>query len=121
MDWEHCAGQLAAEVTDPMELYSMLGVTLPGTEHHFQETGGQRTAWLLHPDGSWARATATAGNPPVVSQSGPRRLWDSLDEIRYAWLRDGKLPASGASVTITPDGTVTLKRGRWQATITQPV
>jgi protein-L-isoaspartate O-methyltransferase len=103
------------------ELYSMLGVTLPGTEHHYQETDRQRTAWLLHPEGSWARATATAGNPPVVHQSGPRRLWDSLDEIRYAWLRDGKLPAYGASVTITPAGTITLKRGRWQATITQTV
>jgi protein-L-isoaspartate O-methyltransferase len=103
------------------ELCSMLGVTLPGIEHHYEESGGQRTAWLLHPDGSWARATATDGRAPIVNQSGPRRLWDSLDEIRCAWLRDGKLPAYGASVTITPDGTITLKRGRWQATITQTV
>jgi protein-L-isoaspartate O-methyltransferase len=101
------------------ELCSMLGVTLPGIEHHYRETDGQRTAWLLHPDGSWARATATAGNPPIINQSGTRRLWDTLDEIRCAWLRDGKLPAYGASVTVAPDGIITFKRGRWQATITE--
>lgn len=104
------------------ELYSMLGVTIPGVEHHYAETeGGGRTLWLLHPDGSWARATATGDDPPSVHQAGPRRLWDSLDEIRYAWLRDGKLPAYGATVTIAPDGTITLTRGRWQATITETV
>lgn len=100
------------------ELYSMLGVTMPGVQDHYDETGdGQRTAWLVHPDGSWARATGTANGPPVVHQSGPRRLWDIVDDIRHAWLRDGKLPAYGANVTITPDGSVHLTRGRWQATI----
>jgi SAM-dependent methyltransferase len=100
------------------ELYSMLGVTVPGVQEHYEETGdGQRTAWLLHPDGSWARATGTADDPPVVHQSGPRRLWDIVDDIRHAWLRDGKLPAYGASVIITPDGSVQLKRGGWQAAI----
>lgn len=100
------------------ELYSMLGVTVPGVQDHYQETGdGQRTAWLLHPDGSWARATGSADGPPVVHQSGPRRLWDIVDDIRHAWLRDGKLPAYGASVTVTPDGSVHLTRGRWQASI----
>jgi hypothetical protein len=51
---------------------------------------------------------------PVVHQSGPHRLWDTLDRLRHAWLRDGSLPAYGAKVTITPDGGITLKRGRWQ-------
>jgi len=82
-----------------------------------EASGGQRTAWLLHPDGSWARATGTADGSPVVHQSGPRRLWDIVDGIRHAWLRDGKLPAYGASVTITPDGGVHLQRGHWQAAI----
>jgi protein-L-isoaspartate O-methyltransferase len=100
------------------ELYSMLGVSMPGIQDHYEETDhGQRTAWLLHPDGSWARATATADDPPIVHQSGPRRLWDTADDIRHAWLRDGKLPAYGANVIITPDGGVHLTRGRWQATI----
>ena len=105
-------------VGNAWELYSMLGVTMPGVEHHYQEgRDGQRTAWLLHPDGSWARATATAGNQPVIHQSGPRRLWDILDDLRHAWLRDGKLPAYGADITITPNGSVHLQRGPWQATI----
>lgn len=100
------------------ELYSMLGVTLPGVQDHYEETGeGQRTAWLLHPDGSWARATGSGDDPPVVHQAGPRRLWDTVDGIRRAWLRDGTLPVYGASVTITSDGGVHLAKGRWQATI----
>jgi len=100
------------------ELCSMLSITAPGIQHHFEETpGGQRTAWMLHPDGSWARATSADGDSPAVSQSGPRRLWDILDEIRYAWLRDGSLPVHGAGVTITPDGTIQLRNGPWQATI----
>lgn len=100
------------------ELYSMLGVTLPGVQHHYHETpGGDRTAWLLHPDGSWARATGTPSEPPTVHQTGPQRLWDHLDGIRQTWLATGNLPAYGASVTITPDGSVHLTRGHWTATI----
>ncbi len=105
-------------VSNAWELWSMLGVTVPGVQDHYEKSGdGQRSAWLLHPDGSWARATGTADNPPTVHQGGPRRLWDILDDIRHAWLRDGKLPAYGAGVTITPDGSVQLKRGRWTAQI----
>ena len=61
--------------------------------------------------------TAAGDDPPTVHQSGPRRLWDILDDTRHAWLRDGSLPAYGAKVTITPDGSIHLKRGRWQAEI----
>lgn len=105
-------------IGDAWELYSMLGVTVPGVEHHYEQTHeGQRTVWLLHPDGSWARATSTADGPPVVHQSGPRRLWDIVDEIRHAWLIDGRLPAYGATVSITPEGSIQLRRGRWEATI----
>jgi hypothetical protein len=64
-------------------------------EHHFEAgADGERTAWLAHPDGSWARATAVGQEPPVVRQEGPRRLWDIADEIRHAWLTDGTLPAT---------------------------
>lgn len=105
-------------VTEARELCSMLSVVADGIQHHYQESGdGQRTAWMLHPDGSWARATSADGDTPVVHQSGPRRLWDILDDIRHNWLRDGSLPVHGAKVTITPDGTIQLRRGRWQATI----
>jgi protein-L-isoaspartate O-methyltransferase len=106
------------QVSGAWELHSMLGVTVPGIQDHYEQSSdNRRTAWLLHPDGSWARASATADDPPAVHQSGPRRLWDTLDSIRHTWLRDGNLPTYGASVTITPDGSVHLSRGRWQATL----
>lgn len=100
------------------ELFSMLGVSLPGLQHHFeQQPEGRRTAWLLHPDGSWARATEEPGEAVQVHQSGPRRLWDICDGIRESWLRNGNLPAYGAAVTIDPDGAVHLRKGRWRADI----
>ena len=72
---------------------------------------------MLHPDGPWARATGSADSAPIIHESGPQLLWDILDDLRHAWLRDGSLPAYGAKVTITPDGGIHVKRGRWQATI----
>lgn len=106
------------KVTDAWELYSTLGVTMPGIQHHYeQDSHGQRAAWILHPDGSWARATASGDDPPVVHQSGPRRLWDILDDTRHTWLHDGSLPAYGANATITPDGSIHLNRGRWETAI----
>ncbi|MGH3693564.1 MAG: methyltransferase domain-containing protein [Pseudonocardiaceae bacterium] len=105
-------------VVEAWEIWSMLGIVAPGIEHHYQQDDdGRRPAWMLHPDGSWARATSTDDDTPTVHHSGPRRLWDILDDIRYRWLRDGSLPVYGATVTITPDGVCHLKRGRWQATI----
>lgn len=96
----------------------MLGVTVPGVEHYFDSgPHGKRTAWLAHPDGSWARATAIGEEPPAVRQGGPWRLWDIADEIRHAWLTDGTLPAYGAAVTIRPDGSIRLVKGQWQAEI----
>jgi protein-L-isoaspartate O-methyltransferase len=105
-------------VVEAWEIWSMLGIVAPGIEHHYQQDDdGRRVAWMLHPDGSWARATSTDSDAPTVHQSGPRRLWDILDDLRYRWLRDGSLPVYGATVTVTADGVCHLKRGRWQATV----
>ena len=105
-------------VTEAWEAWSMLGVIAPGLEHHYREDGAARTALMLHAHGSWARATSANGEAPIVHQSGPRRLWDLLDDIRDTWLRDASLPLYGANATISPDGAIHLRRGRWQATIT---
>ena len=105
-------------VPEAWENWSMLGVIAPGLEHHYREDGPTRTAWMLHTDGSWARATSANGEAPIVHQSGPRRLRDLLDEIHGTWLRDGSLPVYGATATISPDGAIHLHGGRWQATIT---
>jgi hypothetical protein len=106
------------DVTEAWELWSMLSVLSPDIEHHYQHENDTRTAWMFHPDGSWARATSTDNGAPTVHRSGPRRLWDLLDDIRDTWLRDDSLPIYGATATINPDGVIHLQRGSWHATIT---
>ncbi|WP_055483167.1 hypothetical protein [Sphaerimonospora mesophila] len=103
---------------DAWELRSMLEVTCPGIEHSYHEDASTRTAVMVHPDGSWARAVQVDHARPVVHQAGPHRLWDELDRVRDYWLQHGSLPLYGARVRITPDGTIHLQRGRWKATIT---
>ena len=100
------------------DLRSMLELIAPGIDHRFERSGdGRRTAWMIHPDGSWARASAVGQQLPTVRQGGPRRLWDILDEIRGDWLVHGEFPIRGANVSIAADGVCTLSRGRWQVTI----
>ena len=105
-------------VPEAWELWSMLGVESPGIEYDYREENGVRTAVMVHPDGSWARATAAAqGGPVHVWQGGPRRLWDLVDELRERWLRDGSLPVYGARARVEPDGRIVLRRGSWTATL----
>ncbi|GGS81518.1 methyltransferase domain-containing protein [Streptomyces griseoviridis] len=101
------------DVGQAWDVDSMLGVLAPGVEHSYEETGDRRTAVLAHADGSWARATGTGTEPPIVHQAGPRRLWSILDEIRSHWLQHGELPVRGARVRILPDGRTRLSRGGW--------
>ncbi|MFE5923593.1 protein-L-isoaspartate O-methyltransferase [Streptomyces sp. NPDC056468] len=103
---------------DSWDVMSMLALYEPGVTYQRQHSGDERTVWLLHPDGSWARATATGFlDSPTVHQSGTRRLWTTLERIRNRLNREGSLPAYGARVTITPDGVTTLKRGSWTFTL----
>ncbi|RJL24035.1 methyltransferase domain-containing protein [Bailinhaonella thermotolerans] len=107
-------------VPESWDLWSTLGVLHPGIEHHYEEDErtNTRTAYMVHQDGSWARATSRGGTNPVVHQGGPRRLWDLLDGLREMWLREGSLPVYGAKADIAKDGTIRLRRGRWEATLT---
>lgn len=105
-------------VPDAWDVWSMLELTVPGIDHRcVDHDDDRRTAWLLHPDGSWARAEGRWTDPPTVHQAGPRRLWDELERIRHRLNREGILPVYGAAVRIDPDGTTHLKRGAWSATI----
>lgn len=105
-------------VPDSWEVMSMLGLRVPGIDHRLEDTGAERTVWMLHPDGSWARATAVERlDSPTVHQGGPRRLWDELERIRHRLNREGALPVYGAHVKITPNGTLTLSRGKWSLTV----
>ncbi|MET9103716.1 methyltransferase domain-containing protein [Streptomyces antibioticus] len=104
-------------VPDTWDLRSTLELEAPGIDHRQHKSdAGTRTIYMLHADGSWARATATGRDFPTVHQGGPRRLWDTLDRIRTWLVVDGALPIRGARVTITPDGAATFSRGGWSAT-----
>jgi protein-L-isoaspartate O-methyltransferase len=107
------------DVMQAWEVWSMLSLTVPGIEHRTGTTDdGSRMTWMLHPDGSWARAhTAPGERTTTVHQGGPRRLYDTLEQIRWRWLEHGELPVYGAQVTITPDGETTLSRGGWSMTL----
>ncbi|GAB2746238.1 methyltransferase domain-containing protein [Kitasatospora kifunensis] len=109
----------AVNVMGAWELWSLMTLTVPRIEHRIRQgSDGTLTAWMLHPDGSWARASSAAGaTTAIVHQAGPRRLWDELDRFRWWWLRDGSLPVYGARVEITSDGTTTFSRSGWTATL----
>ncbi|MCX5182630.1 protein-L-isoaspartate(D-aspartate) O-methyltransferase [Streptomyces sp. NBC_00268] len=105
-------------VPDSWEVMSMLELKVPGIDHRIVQNGDERTVWMLHADGSWARAYAAGFlDSPMVHQGGPRRLWDELERVRNRLNREGGLPVYGARVTITPDGETTLSRGKWSVTL----
>ncbi|MFE6777489.1 methyltransferase domain-containing protein [Streptomyces sp. NPDC057702] len=103
------------DVSESWELQAMLQLEVPGAVSCYRERGDDRTAWLVHPDGSWARATAHRLQPPEVHQSGPQRLWTTLERIRNRLNVSGALPIYGSRVHITPDGVVHFARGGWRA------
>ncbi|WP_439679601.1 methyltransferase domain-containing protein [Embleya sp. MST-111070] len=104
-------------VADAWDVRSMLEVEAPGVQLDFAKSGDTRTAVLVHPEGSWARATAHRFAAPIVHQGGPRRLWRILERIRLRLNVEGALPLYGAHVRITPDGVCHLTRGGWAGTI----
>ncbi|MGX8904752.1 methyltransferase domain-containing protein [Streptomyces netropsis] len=105
------------DVSNAWEVRSMLEITTPGVELDFDQDDKHRTAYLVHPDGSWARATAERYEPPTVHQGGPQRLWTALERIRNRLNVEGGLPLYGAKVRITPDGVCHLSRGKWRASM----
>ncbi|GAA2460947.1 methyltransferase domain-containing protein [Streptomyces pulveraceus] len=106
------------DVANAWELRSMLEIAVPGVEVAYEEVDDQtRTACLVHPDGSWARASAEWTDPPEVHQSGPQKLWTALERIRNRLNVEGSLPLLGAQVRITPDGVCRFSRGGWSASL----
>lgn len=107
------------DVMQAWEVWSMLSLTAPGIEHrNGTDDNGDRMTWMLHSDGSWARAHTQPGSrTTTVHQGGPRRLYTMLEAIRWRWIEHGELPVYGARVTVTPDGATTLARGGWTVTL----
>ncbi|GAB3911422.1 methyltransferase domain-containing protein [Kibdelosporangium lantanae] len=59
---------------------------------------GNEVVLLAHPDGSWARHTGA-----VVSQAGPRRLWDQIEDAYELWQALGEPGRARFGITVTPD------------------
>ncbi|MFJ4921243.1 methyltransferase type 11 [Streptomyces sp. NPDC088725] len=108
------------DVANAWELRSMLEVTTPGVDLAYEQRGRTRAAYMVHPDGSWARASAEWTDRPTVHQHGPQRLWDALERIRNRLNAEGSLPLLGAHVRIASDGVVHLSRGQWRASMGAP-
>ncbi|MBB5934601.1 methyltransferase domain-containing protein [Streptomyces zagrosensis] len=105
------------DMPNAWELASMLQVTAPGVELGYAEESGTRTAYMVHADGSWARASAKGTTLPEVHQGGPQRLWTALERIRDRLNAEGLLPLLGARLRITPDGVCHLSRGNWRGAL----
>ncbi|MBX3168185.1 MAG: methyltransferase domain-containing protein [Candidatus Eremiobacteraeota bacterium] len=103
------------DIENSWGLACMLEVTLPGVKHRFKDSPeGQRTTWLTHPDGSWARASSHGCEPPTVHEAGPRKLWGVYETICCDWfVRGGGYPLVNSSLKITPDGVCHLSNWGW--------
>ncbi|PRW63914.1 methyltransferase domain-containing protein [Actinopolyspora mortivallis] len=59
---------------------------------------------------SWARASLVRGEHPwTVHQLGPRRLWDEVEAAHHWWSEVGKPPPRQYRLTVSPDGTHTVR------------
>jgi protein-L-isoaspartate O-methyltransferase len=88
---------------------ALLALVVPGVEHRsYQRSDGLRLTWLLHPDGSWARAEEGGEQAALVHQAGRLRLWDEFEAARAAWDRRGRPPLDQLRAELRPDGTGSL-------------
>lgn len=107
-------------IAEAWDLRDMVTITTPGvTLATHTHDDGRLTVTITGDDGSWARAEAPPGQTPTVHQSGPQRLWDTVDDIRERWLTTGELPLRGSRAWITGTGTVLLARGNWRTRISR--
>jgi hypothetical protein len=61
--------------------------------------------FLYSDDGSWSEATPIRDGGHVVTQGGPRRVWDSVERAVDHWRRLGEPGRGRYGVTVTTDGT----------------
>lgn len=58
--------------------------------------------WLTAPGGSWACQQVRPGQPAVIAQGGPRRLWDELETAHAEWHQMGEPSRERLGLTISP-------------------
>jgi protein-L-isoaspartate O-methyltransferase len=88
---------------------TLLALVTPGVEHRsYQRPDGVRLTWLLHPNGSWARAEESGGDAALVHQAGLLCLWDEFETTRAEWDRRGRPPLDELRAELGPDGAGSL-------------
>lgn len=61
-----------------------------------------RTVWLVQPDGSWAHEYVDDAERLVVTQGGPRRLWDLAEAAHEDWIALGRPGRARFGITVEP-------------------
>ncbi|HEV2782434.1 MAG TPA: ATP-grasp peptide maturase system methyltransferase [Actinophytocola sp.] len=84
--------------TSPFEFFA--GLALP---HVVPASLGRATVVLHHRDGSWVRHRGDRGRH-LVTQGGPRRLWDEVEKAYEQWCELGRPPRSRFGITVGPAG-----------------
>lgn len=74
------------------------GLALPGVA---PISADSETVLLVHPDGSWVRQDGE-DERQVVTQGGPRRLWDEVERAYKQWCDLGRPRRSRFGITVTP-------------------
>jgi hypothetical protein len=68
---------------------------------------GPEQGWLLASDSSWACQTVTADGTPTVTQAGPVKLWDMVEDAHAEWRTLGRPPREAFGLTVA-DGRQTM-------------
>jgi protein-L-isoaspartate(D-aspartate) O-methyltransferase len=94
--------QIPADALDDDAFMMFAALRLPGIRHTgLVPANGPDQSWLLAPDESWACRTLPDG---PVSQGGPRRLWDLLEDTYQDWAQLGRPRREELGLTLTSRG-----------------
>lgn len=82
------------------------GLLLRDVTHVTDRHGGDTAVWLYGlTDNSWSAVVFRDGaTESTVYQSGPRRLWDELEDAYGWWEQQGRPGFNRFGLTVTPDG-----------------
>lgn len=104
---EHDSELVSTVLDDPaFALVAQFALGQVGRVDIRTEDGERQVHLLTHDVRSWARITDAEGRTRV-EQSGPRRLWDTVEEVHRAWSAQGR-PAPGQLVITAESGHQTV-------------
>jgi protein-L-isoaspartate O-methyltransferase len=112
-DYVRKLGQPVPDLWANWELRCLYELHSPGIENRsVTQADGAEIVWLLSADGSWARAEQHTG---LVHQSGVRRLWDDLDQVRAKWAESGHFALHEMHVELDQsEGFLISPDGKWK-------